>query len=57
MPTRRITLTTTLALAAASFALPALAAAEAATTDIGTLDRESAEQAFKQTPLLAVCGP
>ena len=50
MPTRLITLTTTLALAAASFALPAPAAEEAATTDIGTLDRESAEQAFKQRP-------
>ena len=56
MPTRRITLTTTLALAAASFALPALAAAEAATTDIGTLDRESAEQAFKQRPYSPYAG-
>ena len=56
MPTRRITLTTTLALAAASFALPALAAAETATTDIGTLDRESAEQAFKQRPYSPYAG-
>lgn len=46
MPTKLITLTTSLALAAASFGLPALAAAEAAATDIGTLDRESAEQAL-----------
>ena len=57
MPTRLITLTTTLALAAASFALPALAAEEAATTDIGTLDKETAEQAFKQAALLALRGP
>jgi hypothetical protein len=45
MPTRLITLTTTLALAAGSFALPALAGAEGATTDIGTFDKATAGEA------------
>jgi uncharacterized protein DUF3604 len=56
MPTRLITLTTTLAPAAASFALPALAAAEAATTDMGTLDKESAEKAFAKPPYSPYAG-
>ena len=50
MPTSLITLTTTLALAAASFALPALAAEEAATTDIGTFDKATAGEAFARRP-------
>ncbi len=50
MPTRLITLATTLALGAASFAFPALAAEEAATIDIGTLDKETAEKAFPAKP-------
>jgi hypothetical protein len=32
-------------------------AQQAGTTDIGTLDKDSADQAFKQRPYSPVCGP
>ena len=56
MPTRLITLVTTLALAAVSFALPALAAEEAVTTDIGTFDKATAGEAFKKPPYSPYAG-
>ncbi len=56
MPTRLITLVTTLPLAAASFALPSLAAEEAATTDIGTFDKATAEKAFATRPYSPYAG-
>ena len=51
----RITFGALLAIATAGFTLP-LCAQQETTTDIGTLDRESAERTFKQRPYSPYAG-